>query len=53
MTQSPQIRIQQLESESSITTKTFVAEHIFIETEFLPTKSRLFTRESQVNILIS
>lgn len=42
-----QIKINKIKSESSVTTKTFINDQIFVETEFLPHRKRLF----QVNML--
>lgn len=42
-----QIRINKIKSESSVTTKTFINEQMFVETEFLPRRLKSF----QVNML--
>ena len=53
-TESQDIKISQTKSDSSITTKTFVNEQMFIETEFIPTKPhrKRSLRQSQVNMLL-
>lgn len=49
-----QVNINQIKSETSITTKTLINEHLFVETEFLPTKPprQRSIREAQVNMLL-